>query len=82
MGGGDIKLLAMIGAFCGIKGVVFSLMSGSILGTVVGIPLMFRKGEGSKYAIPFGPFLSLSAIIYLFKGDCIIRMVVNFLGSV
>jgi leader peptidase (prepilin peptidase)/N-methyltransferase len=77
MGGGDIKLLAMIGAFCGIKGVVFSLVSGSVLGTLVGIPLMLAKGAGTKYAIPFGPFLSLGALVYVFKGDVLIRFVMN-----
>lgn len=79
MGGGDIKLLGMIGAFCGWKGVVFSLVSGSVLGTVVGIPLMILKGKDSKYAIPFGPFLSLGAIIYIFRGDNLIHLVFKVL---
>lgn len=69
MGGGDIKLIAMIGAFCGLKGVVFSIMAGSCLGTLVGIPLMIVKGRDTKYAIPFGPFLSLGALLYVFAGD-------------
>jgi leader peptidase (prepilin peptidase)/N-methyltransferase len=77
MGGGDIKLLGMIGAFCGIPGVIFSLMAGSLLGTLVGIPMMLIKGEDSKYAIPFGPFLSLGALIFLFFGDTIIYMFLN-----
>lgn len=79
MGGGDIKLLGMIGAFCGWKGVVFSLVSGSVLGTVVGIPLMVLKGKDTKYAIPFGPFLSLGAIIYTFRGDNLIHLVFKVL---
>jgi leader peptidase (prepilin peptidase) / N-methyltransferase len=79
MGGGDIKLLGMIGAFCGIKGVIFSLISGSVLGTLVGIPLMLTKGVGTKYAIPFGPFLSLGALIYVFIGNTLIRSTMNFL---
>ncbi len=78
MGGGDIKLLGMIGAFCGWKGVVFSLVSGSVLGTVVGIPLMILKGKDSKYAIP-SPFLSLGAIIYTFRGDNLIHLVFKVL---
>jgi len=79
MGGGDIKLLGMIGAFCGWKGVVFSLVSGSVLGTIVGIPLILAKGQGTKYAIPFGPFLSLGAIIYVFKGDTLIHLLFKVL---
>lgn len=79
MGGGDIKLLGMIGAFCGIKGVIFSLVSGSVLGTIVGIPLMMAKGRDTKYAIPFGPFLSLGALIYAFKGGTLIRLLIDTL---
>jgi len=75
MGGGDIKLLAMIGSFSGLKGVIFSLIGGSVIGTLVGIPLMLLKGkeEGTRYAIPFGPFLSLAAVVYLFMGPGVIR---------
>ena len=74
MGGGDIKLLGMIGAFCGIKGVIFSLVCGSLLGTLAGLPLMLIKGEGMKYALPFGPFLSLGALLYAIAGNDLIRL--------
>jgi leader peptidase (prepilin peptidase)/N-methyltransferase len=80
MGGPHTKLLGMIGAFCGWKGVLFSLVSGSVLGTLVGIPLMLMKGAGTKYAIPFGPFLSLGALIYVFFGKTLIHVTNNFLG--
>ncbi|MGD0229284.1 MAG: prepilin peptidase [Syntrophorhabdales bacterium] len=80
MGGGDIKLLGMIGAFCGWKGVVFSLVSGSVAGTVVGIPLMLIKGGGTKYAIPFGPFLSLGALLYVVAGDDLIRLCLSLVA--
>jgi len=82
MGGGDIKLLGMIGAFCGLKGVIFSLMTGSIIGTIVGIPLMLIKGkeEGTRYAIPFGPFLSLGALIFLIMGDRFIYGFINLIS--
>ena len=75
MGGGDIKLLAMIGAFCGITGVVFSLVAGSIVGALVGLPLMLIKGKDTKYAVPFGPFLSLGALLYVFAGDTLINAI-------
>jgi leader peptidase (prepilin peptidase)/N-methyltransferase len=52
-------------------------VSGSVFGTLVGIPLMLAKGAGTKYAIPFGPFLSLGALVYVFKGDTLIRFVIN-----
>lgn len=72
MGGGDIKLLAMIGAFLGWKGVLFTIFSGSLIGTVIGISLMAAQGKDSKYAIPFGPFLSMGALLYLFFGEPIV----------
>jgi len=81
MGGGDIKLLAMIGSFAGIKGVIFSLMAGSIFGTIVGIPLMVAQGRDAKYAIPFGPFLSLGALLYVFRGDMLIQFILNMLRA-
>jgi leader peptidase (prepilin peptidase) / N-methyltransferase len=73
MGGGDIKLLGMIGAFWGVKGVLFSLVAGSLAGTVVGVPLMLLKRESTQYALPFGPFLSLGALGYTIAGDDLIH---------
>ena len=73
MGGGDIKMLAMIGAFLGWKGVIITIFSGSFIGAVLGTVLMLAKGKDSKYAIPFGPFLALGAIISLFFGEAIIK---------
>ena len=73
MGGGDIKLLAMIGAFLGWKGVIITIFTGSFIGAVVGTALMLAKGKDSKYAIPFGPFLAIGAIISLFFGDTLIN---------
>ncbi|MGD0234698.1 MAG: prepilin peptidase [Syntrophorhabdales bacterium] len=81
MGGGDIKLLAMIGSFCGIKGVLFSLVSGSLLGTLVGIPLMLIKHADAKYAIPFGPFLSFGAIFYVLAGDRVIYAFLSLISA-
>ena len=73
MGGGDIKLLAMIGAFIGWKGVFFTIMASSFIGTVVGVVMMVRARKGMKMALPFGPFLSIGAILHLFFGPQIIR---------
>jgi leader peptidase (prepilin peptidase) / N-methyltransferase len=73
MGGGDIKLLAMIGAFLGWQGVIFTIMASSLIGTLAGVVLMVRAGKGMKLAIPFGPFLALGASLYLFFGPAIIH---------
>lgn len=78
MGGGDIKLLAMIGAFLGWKGVLFTIMASSFTGTVVGIVMMLRAGKGMKMALPFGPFLATGAILYIFLGPQIIHWYFNF----
>ncbi|MFY9941474.1 MAG: prepilin peptidase [Desulfobacterales bacterium] len=68
MGGGDIKLLAMIGALLGWQGVVFTIFSASLLGTVVGLGLMVRTRSDMKLAVPFGPFLAAGALAYIFVG--------------
>lgn len=69
MGGGDIKLLAMIGAFLGWPSVPLTLFFSSLGGSAVGIVLMLRKGVGAKYALPFAPFLCLGALLHLFFGS-------------
>jgi leader peptidase (prepilin peptidase)/N-methyltransferase len=69
MGGGDIKMMAMIGAFSGWKSVLLTTFAGSLLGSVIGISLMVFKGKGRKTKIPFGPFLAIGAIISLFWGQ-------------
>lgn len=77
MGGGDIKLLAMMGAFLGWKSIPFIIFVGSLLGSVIGISLMIAQKKDSKLAIPFGPFLATAAIIYIFFGDNIIGWYLN-----
>jgi len=73
MGGGDIKLLAMIGAALGWKGVLFTIFIGSAIGSLAGIIIILRTRRGLKLAVPFGPFLSMGAIIYIFFGSGIIH---------
>jgi leader peptidase (prepilin peptidase)/N-methyltransferase len=66
MGGGDIKLLAMIGAFLGWQSLPFVVFSSSILGSLLGIGAMLKQKKGGRTVIPYGPFLSVAAIIYLY----------------
>jgi leader peptidase (prepilin peptidase) / N-methyltransferase len=73
MGGGDIKLLAMIGGFLGWKSLIFILLFSSLAGAIVGITAMIIKKQDMKYAVPFGPFLAAAAVAYLFWGDIFIR---------
>ncbi|MCL1926737.1 MAG: prepilin peptidase [Syntrophorhabdaceae bacterium] len=74
MGGGDIKLLAMIGAFLGWRGAMLTLFIGSFLGAAGGVLAMRRSGEGLRTAIPFGPFLCVAAMIVRYLGEWIWRM--------
>ena len=75
MGGGDIKLLAMIGAATGIKGVFFTIFAGSLFGTIFGISTMLytKIADTKNLRIPFGPFLSLGTILYIFFGNQLIQ---------
>ncbi|MBU2590716.1 MAG: prepilin peptidase [Nitrospinota bacterium] len=73
MGGGDIKLMAMIGTFVGWPGVLVTTMIGSLLGAIVGIALMIMGKKGRKSQIPFGPFLIIGATVYILWGGYIIR---------
>jgi len=79
MGGGDIKLLAMIGAFIGWQGVIFTIFSASAVGTAVGLIQMIISRGNMKLAIPFGPFLSIGAITYIFFGQTIIAWYLGIL---
>jgi len=78
MGGGDVKLLAMIGAFLGWKAVLPVIFFGSLAGSLVGVPLMLLKRSDGKLAIPFGPFLALGALICLFWGRQLFDWYVRF----
>jgi leader peptidase (prepilin peptidase)/N-methyltransferase len=72
MGGGDVDLAAMLGAFLGWQGVLFSLVAGAAIGLVAGIVLMIVRKKGLKLAVPFGPFLALGALLFIFFGRQII----------
>jgi len=80
MGGGDVKLLAMIGVFTGWQGVLFTVFAASLMGSMVGIPWGLIKKGTLKAAIPFGPFLALGALIYVFWGQYLIDWYFGYLG--
>ena len=69
LGGGDIKLLGWIGAVLGWKAIPFVITTSAVVGSLVGITLAVKSKEGMKTAIPFGPYLALAAVIYLFGGQ-------------
>ncbi len=78
MGMGDVKLLAMLGAFLGWKATLLTLLLGSFSGAVVGGGLMATKLIKRSEPIPFGPFLALGAVLALFFGDSLIEWYSGF----
>jgi leader peptidase (prepilin peptidase)/N-methyltransferase len=86
MGLGDGKLLAMVGALLGWKALPFVIFAGSFLGSIISIPLLvmarrrrrIHEDEPLRHVqVPFGPFLSLGALLYLFAGPAILQLVVG-----
>lgn len=68
MGGGDIKFLAMIGAFLGWQGVLLTLFLGSLTGSLLGVAILAAGRGDRRLALPFGPFLAIGAFLTLFWG--------------
>lgn len=66
LGGGDVKLMGLTGAMLGLRSVVPIIFAGSLFGSVVGIGAMIIKGKGRHTELPFGPWLSIGAILYVF----------------
>ncbi|MBI3252947.1 MAG: prepilin peptidase [Candidatus Omnitrophica bacterium] len=75
MGGGDVKLLAMIGALLGWQAVLWIVFISSFLGSAAGIYLRLKKGEAE---IPYGPYLAAAAVFYIFFGKALVQGYLNF----
>jgi leader peptidase (prepilin peptidase)/N-methyltransferase len=78
MGMGDVKMLAMIGAFLGWRLVLVTLVLSSIAGAVIGIGLLLSQRGGMRYALPFGTFLSLGALVAMLAGERLIGWYAGF----
>ncbi len=65
LGGGDVKLLAMLGAWLGIESILILIVLSTFLGSMVGIGLIAFRNATAKAAIPFGPFLAAAAALYV-----------------
>lgn len=77
MGGGDIKMMAMVGSFVGWRGVLLTLFAGAALGSLIFVPLSLKK----KRLVPFGVFLAVGAVVTFVFGDAIIAWYGHFLGG-
>lgn len=87
LGWGDVKYMGALGACLGLPAAFFTALAGSVLGTLYGLVLMMTKKAGLKTEIPFGPFLSLGTLIWIFFDDRIIgtyiqisRLIISSLG--
>lgn len=80
IGGGDIKLLAMMGAFLGYQSIFLILLLSSVCGAVIGLLILFIvPGRNKESMIPFGPFLSLGALVAVVYGKELIEMYLKML---
>jgi leader peptidase (prepilin peptidase)/N-methyltransferase len=70
MGGGDVKLMAMVGSILGWKLAIFTFFAAPVFGSVVGIALKIKDG---REIIPYGPFLSIAAVVSIFWGERILE---------
>jgi leader peptidase (prepilin peptidase)/N-methyltransferase len=82
MGFGDVKMMAMVGAFIGTPLTLFTIMIGSILGSVIGVLMMQFGGKDRKYEMPFGTFLSLGAVLAVLYGNELILLYLESFKSV
>ncbi len=73
MGRGDLKFLAAIGAFTGWRAVLFSIFAGSVLGSFVGLLTLILGRRVWSAKLPFGPYLAVGALIWIFFGDAFLH---------
>ena len=78
LGMGDVKMLAMVGAFIGWKLTLLTLMMASFSGTIIGLLLIVTKRGGMKYALPFGTFLALGSLAAMLAGDPLVNWYAGF----
>lgn len=78
IGQGDMELLALIGAFTGVYGVWMTLTLGSILGSLIGLLLIGINQLNRQTKLPFGPFLAISAILYVLFQNQLLKIFVLF----
>ena len=78
MGMGDVKMLAMIGAFLGWQAVLLTLVLASLSGAVIGMAMIALQRGSMKYALPFGTFLALGALVAMLAGQPLIDWYVGF----
>lgn len=79
MGGGDIKLMGVLGILFGLEGIIFTTVLSFIYGAVISVGLITSGKAGRKDFIPFGPFISLAALTYILVGEIILEFYYNII---
>jgi leader peptidase (prepilin peptidase)/N-methyltransferase len=79
LGMGDVKMLAMVGAFLGWQLMLVTLMLGSLSGSAIGLGMIASKRGDMKYALPFGTFLAMGAALAATVGPGLVEWYVGFL---
>ncbi len=82
MGRGDLKFLAAIGAFLGWRGVLFSIFAGSVIGSLIGLGTLIVGKRVWSAKLPFGPYLALGAVIWMFFGEKFVQWYSQFVSPI
>lgn len=88
MGFGDVKLLGMLGTFFGPIGVLVTIILSSFAGSIIGISLILatrgqngdEEGENAGHYLPFGPYICMGGIAYLFFGPELVQLYLDYLS--
>ena len=74
LGFGDVKMMAMVGAFLGVPLTLLTILLGSVVGSIIGIAVIRLSGKSRHYELPFGTFLGAGAIVAVLYGNEIVRL--------
>ncbi|MDC0358121.1 prepilin peptidase [Oligoflexia bacterium] len=81
LGMGDVKLLAMTGALFGVEASIYTIFIGSLLGSIIGVLLIIIGGRKMSHYIPFGPYLAVATVLFLFSGMTIAEYIMKLIGG-
>ena len=77
LGMGDVKMLAMIGAFLGWQLTIMALLMASLAGSIIGLAIVATRRGGMKHALPFGTFLAVGAVLAVISGSSLLDWYVS-----